>query len=132
MEVKKLSTMLKEGTLRDQLSAEQEEKDKARDTKNTQLDDELKQRQAAHKKEQEPAGITSTPDFNDEKMQVVDQIGEIVFYALKDGNKEPLKEVKALIAKYPNYLKSQPLNVKTFTNYDSDSTRQDYIGAATG
>ena len=123
MEVKKFS-MIKEGTILDDLRKEQEEKDKKRDQTNSQLDDALKARQAAHKKDVEPAGIESTPDFNLEKSEIVDKISEIVFYALKDGNRQPLDEINALIAKYPNYLKSTVMSpvasaspVKTFTDY---------------
>ena len=125
MEVKKFS-MIKEGTILDDLRKEQEEKDKKRDQTNSQLDDDLKARQAAHKKDVEPAGRESTPDFNLEKSEIVDKISEIVFYALKDGNRQPLDEINALIAKYPNYLKSTVMTpissssaVKTFTDYST-------------
>ena len=124
MEVKKFS-MIKEGTILDNLRKEQEEKNKVRDQKNSDLDDDLKARQAAHKKDLEPVGIDSTPDFNIEKTEVVDKISEIVFYSLKSGNRGPLNEINALIDKYSEYLRTKVLSpvpsakpVQTFTDYN--------------
>ena len=121
MDVKKFS-MIKENIIDDMEADRKRHADN--DKKNIDLDADLRKRQAEYQKEK-PAEADEQPDFNLKKTEIVDQIGEIIFYALRDGNEEPLNEVKTLIAKYPNYLKSKTItpvasgDVKTFTNYST-------------
>lgn len=100
---------------------EEQNRFKYQDAKNKKREEEQLALQASHKKEESPE--EKMPDFNSIKTEMADQIGEIIFYSLKDGDETPLKELKALIAKYTNYLKTQIVHpmagkdVKTFSDY---------------
>ena len=90
----------------DDLRDEEEKKDLERIKKEEEADKKIHQDIKTHitNKEQEPFGDMT--DYNFEKQEIVDKIGEIFFNSMKDGNEEPKKEILSLIDKYSNYLKS--------------------------
>lgn len=155
MEIKKLSSILKENSL-DGFNDEREKerrKHAAKDIENFQKDNELRAKKldydknresapdntelnakldkelgdkiAAHQKNKDKEPESNTPDYNQTKTEVVDKLGEIIFYALQSGDKAPLDEANSIIAKYNKYLKSEAnydvstKDVKTYTGYSN-------------
>jgi hypothetical protein len=126
MKIQKISDkFILEGSLLDQMREEEEEKERRRQQTNAELDKKQKEEIAAHKAKSSiaPLGTERLPDVNVQKGEIVDKLGEIVFYSLQAGDNAPKEELEALINKYSNYLKSKVTasmpqqEVKKFSNY---------------
>jgi hypothetical protein len=139
MKIQKISDkLILEGSFLDQMREEEEEKERQRQEKNAELDKKQKEEIAAHKAKSsiEPVGTERLPDVNVEKGELVDKLGEIVFYSLQVGDSAPKAEIEALINKYSNYLKSKVTanisqqEVKKFSNYSMPSDNVDNFGAS--
>jgi hypothetical protein len=106
MKLRKFYEHIYEGTILDELRAEQDKKDSERIKREAEADSNIKKNIQTHiaNKEQEP--ISNLTDYNTEKTEIVDKIGDIFIHSMNYGDEEPKKEILALIDKYSKYLKN--------------------------
>ncbi len=108
------------------------EEEKRKEEERRQRDEEAKKRQqeliSQHqelkKASEEEIMKKEEPDYNLEKAELLDKLGEIIFYSLKENDEEPKNEISALIDKYAKYLgKTKVLShiptqdIKRFSDY---------------
>jgi len=122
-----------EGTILDELQAEEKRKEEERRLREEEAkrnqQELIRQHQNLKKASEDEIMNKEMPDYNLEKAELLDKLGEIVFYSLKENDEEPKKELLALIDKYSKYLgKTKVLSntatqdVKRFSDYSMPSS----------